>query len=153
VPVPSPSRRSLLWGGAGCLALAACGTRAGRSDGASLPVSSLPSAASPTGSRSAATPAAAVAASAEVRAGVPLAVSLPDGRPAFLVRAAGGVQMLDGTCTHAACAVTWQADRKVFLCPCHLSQFDATGRVITPPATDALHRIGVQERDGHVYLA
>ena len=84
---------------------------------------------------------------------MPLPVTLPDGRPAFVVRGAGGLSVLDGTCTHASCAIAWQADRRVFVCPCHLSQFDLTGRVLTPPASDPLHRIAVHERDGHVYLA
>lgn len=34
-----------------------------------------------------------------------------------------------GVCTHAACAVSeWDAERKLLLCPCHGSQFDATAR-------------------------
>jgi Rieske Fe-S protein len=109
------------------------------------------SSASSSGTGSAASP--PLAPSARVTAGSPLPVSLPDGRPAFLIRVPDGVVLLDGTCTHAACAVTWQATGKVFLCPCHLSRFDRTGRAVNPPATDPLPRIPVVERKGSVYLA
>ena len=151
----SPTRRAVLCGAAGCLATAACGGRAGATATTSAPSApSPPSPASGTSpaspSRSAATP---LAESAAVRDGVPLAVTLPDGRPAFLVRGADGVQLLDGTCTHAACAIGWEAGRKHFVCPCHLSAFDLTGLVLTPPATDPLPHIPVREHDGHVYVA
>ena len=157
----SQTRRALLCGAAGCLAMAACGGRAG-----ATATTSAPSPPSPASGPTPASPSASVspsagglpktpplAESAAVRHGVPLAVTLPDGRPAFLVRAANGVQLLDGTCTHAACAIAWEARNKAFLCPCHLSRFDLTGRVLTPPATDPLPHIPVRESDGHVYLA
>jgi Rieske Fe-S protein len=152
----SQTRRAVLCGAAGCLATAACGGRAGAA--ATTPSASS---ASPATSTSPASPSATagssqpapLAESAAVREGVPLAVTLPDGRPAFLVRGAGGVQLLDGTCTHAACAIGWEARGKHFVCPCHLSAFDLTGRVLTPPATDPLPHIPVREHDGHVYLA
>jgi nitrite reductase/ring-hydroxylating ferredoxin subunit len=150
---PSHTRRAVLCGAAGCLAMAACGSRAGAT--ATTPAPSSPSPASGTSpaSPSASSPAPPLAESAAVREDVPLAVTLPDGRPAFLVRGADGVQLLDGTCTHAACAIGWEAGRKHFVCPCHLSTFDLTGRLLTPPATDPLPHIPVREHDGHVYLA
>ena len=145
----SPTRRAVLCAAAGCVATAACGGRAGATPAPSSPPPATPSG-SPSGSPSAAP---ALAESAAVRDGAPLAVTLPDGRPAFLVRDAGGVRLLDGTCTHAACAITWQGGRKVFVCPCHLSAFDLTGRVLNPPASDPLPQIPVREHDGRVYLA
>jgi Rieske Fe-S protein len=133
--------------------MAACGGRAGAASTTSAPSTpSQPSGASPTATASP-SQTAPLAESAAVRNGVPLAVSLPDGRPGFLVRGADGVQLLDGTCTHAACAIGWEAGRKHFVCPCHLSAFDLTGRVLTPPATDPLPHVPVREHDGHVYLA
>lgn len=34
-----------------------------------------------------------------------------------------------GVCTHAACAVSeWDGEKKLLLCPCHGSQFDASAR-------------------------
>jgi Rieske Fe-S protein len=149
----SQSRRALLCGAAGCLAMAACAGRAGATATTSAPSSSSPASGAPPASPSASASTAPLAESAALREGVPLPVTLPDGRPAFVVRSAEGVLLLDGTCTHAACAIAWEAGHKAFRCPCHLSRFDVTGRVLTPPATDPLPHIPVQERDGHVYLA
>ena len=144
---PVPTRRAVLCGAAGCLALAAC-ERAEATPGAAAPSPAAPSSGAPSGSSS-----APLARSAQVTSGSPLPVSLPDGRPAFLIRVPQDVTLLDGTCTHAACALTWQATGKVFLCPCHLSRFDRAGHVVDPPATQPLPRIPVVERDGSVYLA
>jgi Rieske Fe-S protein len=150
---PGPTRRAVLGGAAACLGLTACD----RAD-ATPPAASTPS--SPSGSSSASPSGAGgtrsgppLAPSAQVSAGSPLPVSLPDGRPAFLIRLPDDVALLDGTCTHAACAVTWQATAKAFVCPCHLSRFDQAGRVLNPPATDPLQHIPVVERNGSVYLA
>jgi len=150
-----PTRRALLCGAAGCLAMAACGGRAGATATTSAPSSPSPSPTSgaPATSPSASAATTPLAESAAIREGAPFAVTLPDGRPAFLVRGADGVRLLDGTCTHAACAIAWDAGHKAFLCPCHLSRFDLTGRVLTPPATDPLPSVPVQEHDGRVYLA
>jgi Rieske Fe-S protein len=148
---PAPStRRAVLRAAGGCLALAACARPADAATPVDSTARSTPSASSPSETQAAAR---SLARSADIHPGIPLQVSLPDGRPAFLVRTDEGVSLLDGTCTHAACAVTCQNESKGFLCPCHLSQFDTTGRVRTPPATEPLPRIPVQERNGAVYLA
>jgi Rieske Fe-S protein len=133
--------------------MAACGGRAGATATTATPSPPEPTTGKPPEAPSASAATPALAESSAVQNGVPLHVTLPDGRPAFLVRGADSVQLLDGTCTHAACAIAWEAGRKAFLCPCHLSQFDLTGKVMTPPATDPLPHIPVRESDGHVYLA
>jgi Rieske Fe-S protein len=149
-PAP-PTRRAVLCAAAGgCLALAACARPA---DAAAPAVSTPASTGLSSSPTQTATAPRSLASSADIRPGIPLQVSLPDGRPAFLVRTDDGLALLDGTCTHAACAVTWQNESKVFRCPCHLSQFDPAGRVRTPPATEPLPRIPVQELNGEVYLA
>jgi cytochrome b6-f complex iron-sulfur subunit len=38
------------------------------------------------------------------------------------------------TCTHAGCTVAWQKDQKLFVCPCHNSQFSGDGKVTKGPA-------------------
>jgi cytochrome b6-f complex iron-sulfur subunit len=48
------------------------------------------------------------------------------------------VMAVSPTCTHQGCAVTWKADKKAYLCPCHGSGFSADGQVLTSPATRAL---------------
>ena len=50
----------------------------------------------------------------------------------------GGFLALSRTCTHLGCTVPWVARENKFICPCHSSQFDITGEVISPPAPRAL---------------
>ncbi|MBD6620765.1 ubiquinol-cytochrome c reductase iron-sulfur subunit [Komarekiella sp. 'clone 1'] len=42
------------------------------------------------------------------------------------------------TCTHMGCTVEWLAEEKIFLCPCHASEFAANGNVQMGPATKSL---------------
>jgi cytochrome b6-f complex iron-sulfur subunit len=50
---------------------------------------------------------------------------------------------LDDRCTHLGCAITWNARRSVFECPCHGSEFDAEGHVKHGPATRSLPRFSL----------
>src|SRR6476469_2293065 len=45
---------------------------------------------------------------------------------------------VNATCTHKGCLVNWQADQKIFFCPCHKSKFAADGKVLQGPATQPL---------------
>lgn len=44
---------------------------------------------------------------------------------------------LTAICTHEACVIT-NGDGGAFVCPCHGSRFDASGRVLTGPAVTSL---------------
>jgi cytochrome b6-f complex iron-sulfur subunit len=44
---------------------------------------------------------------------------------------------LTAICTHEACVIT-NGDGSAFVCPCHGSRFDTSGRVLTGPAVQAL---------------
>jgi cytochrome b6-f complex iron-sulfur subunit len=44
------------------------------------------------------------------------------------------------TCTHQGCTVEWLEDEKIFLCPCHASEFKSNGKVQTGPATKPLSK-------------
>lgn len=50
----------------------------------------------------------------------------------------GGFLAMSGKCTHLGCAVPWDEDKKKFICPCHASQFDIYGNVLSSPAPRAL---------------
>jgi len=47
-------------------------------------------------------------------------------------------------CTHLACIVTWNAEKKEFYCPCHDGFFDAEGRVLSGPPPSPLERWKVE---------
>ena len=50
----------------------------------------------------------------------------------------GGFLALSSSCTHLGCTVPWVAKENKFICPCHSSEFDIRGEVISPPAPRAL---------------
>jgi len=50
----------------------------------------------------------------------------------------GGFIALSLRCTHLGCSITWEENKKRFICPCHSSAFDISGEVLNPPAARAL---------------
>ena len=50
----------------------------------------------------------------------------------------GGFIALSLRCTHLGCSVSWEDNKKRFICPCHSSAFDISGEVLNPPAARAL---------------
>tara|TARA_B100001287_G_scaffold17695_1_gene13157 strand:- start:61 stop:780 length:720 start_codon:yes stop_codon:yes gene_type:complete len=45
---------------------------------------------------------------------------------------------INAVCTHLGCVVPWNAVANKFMCPCHGSQYDETGKVIRGPAPKSL---------------
>jgi Rieske Fe-S protein len=64
--------------------------------------------------------------------------------------APSGLAVLDTTCTHLGCGVSWNAERKAFLCPCHGGMYDAAGRVIGGPPPRPLARLPFKVEGGRV---
>jgi len=64
------------------------------------------------------------------------------GDPTYLIVDGTGVSLeafaLNAECTHLGCVVPWDAFQKKFICPCHGSQYDASGMVLRGPAPDPL---------------
>jgi menaquinol-cytochrome c reductase iron-sulfur subunit len=65
---------------------------------------------------------------------------------------AGKVTAFSPTCTHLGCAYHWEADAKTFICPCHDSVFDVSGKVMGGPAPRPLDRLIVEIANGKVLV-
>ncbi len=62
----------------------------------------------------------------------------------------GGFIALSLKCTHLGCSVSWEENKKRFICPCHSSAFDISGEVLNPPAARALSYYPVLIENGLV---
>jgi Rieske Fe-S protein len=50
----------------------------------------------------------------------------------------GEITGLDDRCTHLGCRQKWNAERGIFECLCHGSEFDIHGNVLRGPAKEAI---------------
>jgi menaquinol-cytochrome c reductase iron-sulfur subunit len=55
-------------------------------------------------------------------------------------------------CTHLGCAYHWQAEKKLFTCPCHGSTFNIRGDVVTGPASRPLDRYSTKLENNRLWL-
>ncbi|MUG91280.1 Rieske 2Fe-2S domain-containing protein [Scytonema sp. UIC 10036] len=63
-----------------------------------------------------------------------------------------GLIAVNSTCTHAGCAVNWEANQKSFVCPCHESKFAPDGKVLGGPATKPLQTYTAKLEGGDVLV-
>jgi len=58
------------------------------------------------------------------------------GDATYLITLPDGVESygLNAVCTHLGCVVPWSEANQKYMCPCHGSQYDGTGKVIRGPA-------------------
>jgi cytochrome b6-f complex iron-sulfur subunit len=59
---------------------------------------------------------------------------------------------LNAVCTHLGCVVPWNKAEGKYMCPCHGSQYDGTGKVIRGPAPLSLALAHVENVDNKVTL-
>lgn len=93
--------------------------------------------------------------------GVPVggAASFQDpssGDPALVVQpVAGSFAAFDAVCPHAGCTVNYSSTQRLFICPCHGSEFNGrTGAVEVGPAQRGLTPLQVAEGpDGDLYVS
>jgi thiosulfate dehydrogenase [quinone] large subunit len=78
------------------------------------------------------------------------------GDPSLVVQPAAGTFLaFDAVCPHAGCTVEYQSTQRLFICPCHGSEFNGrTGSVEVGPAQTGLRQLQVAEgSDGDLYIA
>lgn len=63
-----------------------------------------------------------------------------------------GFLALYRSCTHLGCAVPWDAEKGRFVCPCHGSEFEVDGAVLSAPAPRPLDLFRVKIADGQVLV-
>ncbi|MCI4667522.1 MAG: Rieske 2Fe-2S domain-containing protein [Bacteroidia bacterium] len=74
-------------------------------------------------------------------------------RKKILVRRAGDkLEIISLVCTHKRCTVAFQADERIFVCPCHEGTYDYEGRVVDGPPPSPLRRYAYELRDGRVWV-
>jgi cytochrome b6-f complex iron-sulfur subunit len=67
------------------------------------------------------------------------------GTPGILFRADdGSFKAFSLICTHLACTVSWNPEKREFYCPCHEGFFDAEGKVLSGPPPAPLERLKVE---------
>ncbi|NES96139.1 MAG: cytochrome b6-f complex iron-sulfur subunit [Desertifilum sp. SIO1I2] len=57
---------------------------------------------------------------------------------------------LNAVCTHLGCVVPWNGGENKFICPCHGSQYDNTGKVVRGPAPLSLALVHADVSDDKV---
>ena len=74
----------------------------------------------------------------------------------YYVRAVkgGGWVVLSAMCTHLKCKIKFNDEKNNFVCPCHKSEFDLSGKVLKKPAKKDLPNLSkkVSEVDGRLIL-
>lgn len=59
---------------------------------------------------------------------------------------------LNAVCTHLGCVVPWNNGESKFMCPCHGSQYDKTGKVVRGPAPLSLALVHAAEAEDKIQL-
>ena len=62
------------------------------------------------------------------------------------------VQVLSGACPHMNCTVAWKPEQNGFDCACHVSNFDASGRVVSGPSPRGLDTLEHRIENGSLAL-
>lgn len=64
----------------------------------------------------------------------------------------GKVTAFSPWCTHLGCAYHWEQPKNQFVCPCHGSCFDSTGKVLSGPALRPLDRYETKMEGSRLWI-
>lgn len=59
---------------------------------------------------------------------------------------------INAVCTHLGCVVPWNTSENKFMCPCHGSQYDNTGKVVRGPAPLSLALVHANVEEDKILL-
>ena len=63
----------------------------------------------------------------------------------------GEIVIYSPLCTHLGCGYRWEAEQKVFMCPCHGSVFNMDGQVLAGPAPRSLDTLPVKVENDRIW--
>jgi Rieske Fe-S protein len=73
--------------------------------------------------------------------------------PALVIHTSAGLRAYSAVCTHFACLVKWDGERREIVCPCHDGYFAADdGRVLAGPPPTGLEVLAVTVVDDEIYV-
>jgi cytochrome b6-f complex iron-sulfur subunit len=70
----------------------------------------------------------------------------------LVVQNAGELVALNPLCTHQGCTVDWDSEAGILACPCHGSEFEPTGEVVSGPASEPLATYEVKTEEDLVLV-
>ena len=65
----------------------------------------------------------------------------------------GALTAVSPICSHQKCLVNWDKAQDSFICPCHQSRFDITGKHLQGPATQNLKTYPIEVRGDDIWVA
>jgi menaquinol-cytochrome c reductase iron-sulfur subunit len=71
---------------------------------------------------------------------------------AWVFQREGKVTAISPSCPHLGCGVHWDAAKSGFLCPCHDSEFDSEGKVLSGPSPRALDRFETRVEGDRLWI-
>ncbi len=70
----------------------------------------------------------------------------------FVKMTSKGPVALSRRCPHLGCLLTYASEEKSFVCPCHQSRFDLSGRYLAGPAKRDLFKLPVKKTEGGIIV-
>ena len=67
-------------------------------------------------------------------------------------KSASEVVVFSNLCTHLGCRVSWKADLKEYVCPCHDGHFDINGNKIAGPPPRPLDTYQTKTEAGNLFI-